>query len=286
MNGMGDHDPDAGDPRPDDVDDPPPDRQGRDPDAKQGFDPAEISGQEEALPHEGEVDFETDVEYLHRAIYREAFEPAEGREPTPWWVWTLSMLAIFWGGWYLGHHGGTFDATPHLAYSRVQELVRKEEGEQTAAAIADPIQAGRAIYTARCQVCHQPTGNGVPGVFPPLIGAERVLGPPAGLVLIILHGLAGPITVAGQVYNGAMPAWGSIMSDAEVAAVATFIRQWETNRAPPVAPELVTELRAASAQRTTPWTGPELDAALQSPEIQGAAGQSNATPATSPGTTP
>jgi mono/diheme cytochrome c family protein len=284
MNGTGEDNARDDAPRPDEREPAPPPH-GHDPGTDRSIDPAEIQGHEEALPHEGEVDFETDVEYLHRAIYREAFEPAEGREPTPWWVWTLSVLAIFWGGWYLGHHGGTFDATPHLAYSRVQDLVRKEEREQTATAIADPVQAGRALYSARCQVCHQPTGIGVPGVFPPLIGSERVIGPPEGLVLIILHGLAGPVTVAGQVYDGAMPAWEKVMSDAEIAAVATYLRQWETNQAPPVEPELVAALRAASARQTTPWTAPELDAALKSPEIQ-QAGQSTAAPAATPRGTP
>jgi mono/diheme cytochrome c family protein len=261
MRDTGDDDPRDDDPRRDDPrsDDP------RSDDRR--VDPAEIEGHEQALPHEGEVDFETDVEYLHRAIYREFYEPAEGREPTPWWVWAISVLAIFWGGWYLGHHGGTFDTATHLAYFYKLPYIRKEEREQAAATIADPVQAGRELYVARCQVCHQATGTGVPGVFPPLIGADRVVGPPAGLILILLHGLSGPITVSGQQYNGAMPAWAQVMSDAEIAAVATFIRQWETNQAPPVAPELVASLRAATASRTTPWTDPELDAALQSHEV-------------------
>ncbi len=243
----------------------------RDQDPERGIDSAEIRGHEEALPRHGEVDFEPDVEYLHRAIVREAYEPAEGREPTPWWVWAIIALALFWGGWYLGHHGGTFNTGTHLAYPRVQSLVREETREQAAAAIGDPVQAGRALYAARCQVCHQPTGEGVPGVFPPLIGVDRVTGPPEGLVLILLHGLSGPVTVNGQPYDGAMPPWKDLMNDAEIAAVATFIRQWETNQAPPVAPELVANLRAASADRATPWTEPELDAALRSPEIQEAA---------------
>lgn len=240
-------------------------------DADRDVDPAEIEGREEALPQEGEVDFETDVEYLHRAIYREFYEPAEGREPPPWWLWAISALALFWGGWYLGHHGGTFDTATHLAYFYKLPYIREQEQKETATAIADPVQAGHELYNQRCQVCHQPTGQGMPGAFPPLIGAERVLGPPAGLILILLHGLTGPITVAGQPYNGAMPAWANVMNDAELAAVATFIRQWETNQAPPVSPELVTSLRAATASRTTPWTDPELDAALASPEVEEAA---------------
>lgn len=270
MRGTGDEDPRDEEPRAADHDRTSRDRAGdhADDDLEKGVDPAEIRGHEEALPHRGEVDFETDVEYLHRAIYREAFEPAEGRERVPWWVWTSFAIAIFWAGLYLGLHGGTFDTATHVAFSRTQPLVKEEVAKEAARLQANPIQAGQDLYTRHCQACHQATGTGVPGVFPPLLNAEQVLGPPAEVVLILLHGLAGPITVAGQTYNGAMPAWQDILSDTEIAAVASFIRQWETNTAGPVTPELVTALRNATAQRTTPWTAPELEAALQSHEVR------------------
>jgi|GEM_PF-453957 len=237
---------------------------------EQSYDPAEVSGREQAIPSEDDLDFETDVEYLHRAIYREAFEPAEGREPTPWWVWAISALALFWGGLYLGRHGGTFNPAVHIAYQHVQGLVTREAAEQRSLALTDPIAAGEAIYRANCQVCHQVDGTGVSGAFPPLIGVDRVVGPPEGLILILLHGLIGPVEVLGEIYNGAMPAWAGLLDDAEIAAVATFIRQWEANDAPPVEPEVVTALREATTDRTTPWTEPELDEALARPEIQAA----------------
>jgi mono/diheme cytochrome c family protein len=237
-----------------------------------GVDPAEILGHEEALPEGGEHDFEPDVEHLHRPIFRETRGPLEGREPTPWWVWALSALALFWGGWYLGHHGGTFNNAVHLAYFHPLEFVRSEEAKQTTTAIADPVKAGQSIYTARCQACHQATGRGVAGTFPPLIGSEWVTGPPERLILILLHGLQGPVTVAGAPYNGAMPAWETVLNDAEMAALATFLRQWETNRAPPVEPALVRALRDATAARTTPWTVPELEDAVKSPAVHEAVG--------------
>ncbi len=58
----------------------------------------------------------------------------------------------------------------------------------------------------------------LPGVFPPLVGSEWVTGPPETLVRIILNGLQGPIEVAGQTYNGAMPAWAQQLSGQEIAA--------------------------------------------------------------------
>jgi mono/diheme cytochrome c family protein len=81
------------------------------------------------------------------------------------------------------------------------------------------------------------------------------------VVRILLHGLAGPIQVAGQTYAGVMPAWREQLSDADVAAVATFIRQWGPNEAAPVEADLVRDLRAATASRATPWTAEDLRAA-------------------------
>jgi len=215
----------------------------------------EIIEHETSLPQEGEL--EPDIERIHRLILREPADPQEGREPVPWWLWAIGALALFWGGWYLGYHGGSFGSDVHVAYHRTTEFVEGQAGQQAEEAIANPVEAGQRIYTARCQVCHQANGQGQPGVFPPIVGSEWVTGAPETVVRILLHGMQGPVTVAGQSFNGAMPGWGNILSDAEIAAVATFIRQWETNDAPAVEAALVQQLRS-EAQRTTPWTADEL----------------------------
>lgn len=238
----------------------------------------EIAAHEAERPVEGEL--EPDVERLHRAIFREPPDPREGREPVPWWLWAIGALVLFWGGWYLGHYGGPFGIATHTAYRNTEEFVAEEAGEQTGEAIADPIQAGQEIYTARCQSCHQPNGMGTPGVFPPLIGSEWVTGPPETVVRILLNGLTGPITVAGESYNGTMPGWKDVLSDAEIAAVATFIRQWEANDAPAVEPELVEQLRAETADRPTPWTAAELEQAGAAAPDTTAAGQDTTAAAT------
>lgn len=55
---------------------------------------------------EGRQDLEPDVERMHRPLFREPRDPLEGGEPAPWWVWAAAVLVIFWGGWFLGRHGG------------------------------------------------------------------------------------------------------------------------------------------------------------------------------------
>jgi cytochrome c oxidase subunit 2 len=115
-----------------------------------------------------------------------------------------------------------------------------------AVAAADPAalaKQGEAIYTSRCAGCHQATGAGIPGVFPPLAGAEQVNGDDKDLAKILVHGLNGPIKVKGTDYNGAMPAFGGQLSDEEIAAVATYVRSQWGNNGKPLMPDVVKAAR-------------------------------------------
>lgn len=83
---------------------------------------------------------------------------------------------------------------------------------------------GAAAY-ASCSGCHQASGGGIPGAFPPLVGHAADLYNASGdlsgrdyLVQVLLLGLQGEIVVAGTSYTGVMPAW-SQLSDAELASV-------------------------------------------------------------------
>lgn len=122
-----------------------------------------------------------------------------------------------------------------------------------------PDADGEKVYNSRCMSCHQMDGKGIPGVFPPLNESEFVVGSPQRLVRIILHGMMGETTVKGVTYSGMMPPWGSFLSDEEVAAVITYIRSNFDNDASAITPELVAEIRAATADRKQPWTEPELE---------------------------
>ena len=118
-------------------------------------------------------------------------------------------------------------------------------------------RTGAQIFSSTCAACHQAQGEGT-NVYPPLAGSEWVNGPESRVVRIILHGLIGDVEVQGEVYNGAMPAWGPSLSDDEIAAVATYIRSSFGNRALPITTATVAQVRAAYPGRTTPWTMPEL----------------------------
>lgn len=226
-----------------------------------GTSPGRLPVGDGGVPEAGGVDLQPDVERIHRTIRQEPRDPIEGREPVPWFFSAAVALALFWGGWYLGRYGGEFGTATHIAFAARQPGIAAAAAGQAAGAVADPIVAGKAVYEKNCQVCHQGNGHGVPGAFPPLVGSEWVAGAPQTLLRILLHGLQGPVQVAGATYNGAMPAWEDVLQDPEIAAVATYIRQLESNEAAAVSPDDVAAMRTATASRTTPWTAAELKSA-------------------------
>ena len=122
------------------------------------------------------------------------------------------------------------------------------------AATAPPVNK----YGELCAACHQATGAGLEGAFPPLAGSEYVTGRASVPIAIVLHGLQGEITVRGKKYNGAMMAWGSVLNDADLAATLTYVRSQWGNRAGPVTAAQVRAVRARLASRTTPFTEAEL----------------------------
>jgi mono/diheme cytochrome c family protein/heme/copper-type cytochrome/quinol oxidase subunit 4 len=128
-----------------------------------------------------------------------------------------------------------------------------EEGDEPAAAAEDgapsePAPAaqaaawdqarGESVYNANCASCHQADGQGIPGAFPPLAGghAPELIVPEGGrtyLIDTLLYGLQGQIRVAGQSYNGVMPAWG-YLSDEDLAAVINYaLHAWDNAEALP-----------------------------------------------------
>jgi mono/diheme cytochrome c family protein len=94
-------------------------------------------------------------------------------------------------------------------------------------AASDPTPSadrGAIIYMANCSRCHQANGRGVAGSFPPLAGNPSVTGDPERVIHVVKYGLSGQISVDGKSYMGLMPASQSRLSDADIAAVVTYIR--------------------------------------------------------------
>ena len=124
------------------------------------------------------------------------------------------------------------------------------------------LQLGRHIFKTNCLVCHQASGLGIPSRYPPLAGSEWVLAKGSHLeehlILILLHGLQGPITVKGVTYNGYMSGWDHYLSDGEIAAVLSYIRMEWGNLTTPITLETVVTVRKNTPSRVQPWLWREL----------------------------
>lgn len=124
-------------------------------------------------------------------------------------------------------------------------------GTAAPAPASDPAGAGNAmgarVYGARCASCHQGSGEGVPGVYPPLRDDPVVLDEdPTRHIEIILFGLEGE-PVRGVDYPTAMPGWAGLLTDAEVAAVVNYERQAWGHDAPTTTAEAVARIRRREA---------------------------------------
>jgi len=102
---------------------------------------------------------------------------------------------------------------------------------------------GKAVYTKYCLVCHQASGSGVPGMFPPVGKGSWAGKDPKELVLIITKGLSGKIEVNGEVYKSAMPPQPQL-TDQEIADVLTYIRSDFGNNFGAVSVDLVKKVRS------------------------------------------
>ena len=93
---------------------------------------------------------------------------------------------------------------------------------------------GAKVYAQRCADCHGEDGNGVAGIYPPLSGNSSV-NEPTGInaMRAVLLGGFSPVT-AGNPRPYSMPPFAQQLSDSDVAAVVTYIRQSWSNQASPI----------------------------------------------------
>ena len=178
---------------------------------------------------------------------RENAEPYEGSSPIPWFVIVLVGLLASLCIVYIVE--ANVDTPSEWGDSRTRAELAGER--PVAGAKAD----GAALFASACVACHQANGAGLPGVFPPLAGSEWVAGKETTMAAIVLHGIAGSITVKGSNYAGAMPAFKDQFSDEQLAAVLTHVRSQWGNAGSPISAATVATVREQLKARTTPFTG-------------------------------
>jgi mono/diheme cytochrome c family protein len=124
-------------------------------------------------------------------------------------------------------------------------------------------ERGKAIYMMTCMACHQPTGLGIPGAFPPFDGSEYVVGDTKRLVALVIKGYMGPITVKGVNYNNILIAVDTqfpiLKENAKLADVLNYIRTaWSNKADAAITPDFVQTVRDEFKDRTAPWNAEDL----------------------------
>jgi cytochrome c oxidase cbb3-type subunit 2 len=179
--------------------------------------------------------------YNPRIVVKESVMPAYP------WLFTIKenpapadIVVNMPAAWYNSSEGkvvATRDALYLFAYlqslqqtklpegATAQEFLYKAPAKKAAGGAAEV--DGKAIYTQNCQSCHQASGEGLPGAFPPLKGSSIVMGDNLELYIdIIMHGYD------ARAEYGVMPAVGTNMSftEKEVTALINYERSsWGNN---------------------------------------------------------
>ena len=195
---------------------------------------------------------------VHAQLMREKEEPQEGFSPVPIFLMFMFAALCFWGGVYLVEHSGGYrwdayspDFNPYADAPKPIEISLFDRGAK--------------VYRNQCAQCHQADGNGVIGVYPPLVASDWVTGHPQVVSRILINGLNGPILVKGSIYNGNMPAFGPsglALSDRDIAGVITYIRQEWGNSATEVTEATIAEYSDLYAGRSVPWLAADLKEGL------------------------
>jgi mono/diheme cytochrome c family protein len=115
---------------------------------------------------------------------------------------------------------------------------------------AERIALGRHLFTI-CAACHQPTGRGLPNMFPPLAGSDFLNADKSRAIKVVISGRQGEVVVNGMKFNNSMPSFP--LTDQDIANVLTFVYNSFGNSGLEVTPEEVKALRAQpSAPSATP----------------------------------
>jgi mono/diheme cytochrome c family protein len=183
-------------------------------------------------------------------------EPQAQRNPVPVWLFVISLLLLYWGMVYFDQRSAWVDKevyAPYRTYAEVQSF-------QPVGGEGSVLLHGKVVYENVCALCHNPDGMGKPNQAPPFAGSEWALGSPERLIRIPLVGLSGPLKVKEQTWSLAMPAMGAALSDEDLAATLSYIRNSWGNKASMITPEHVKTIRAAVGNRSQPWSADELNA--------------------------
>jgi mono/diheme cytochrome c family protein len=86
---------------------------------------------------------------------------------------------------------------------------------------AERVELGHKLFSSICAACHQPTGMGLPNVFPPLAGSDFLNANKDRAIKIVINGRQGQVVVNGAKFNNSMPSFP--LGDEDIANVLTYV---------------------------------------------------------------
>ena len=144
------------------------------------------------------------------------------------------------------------NSTSHMADADLQAIAvylrsLASAPENSAHAAPPDTALGASVYANNCSACHGSNAEGVPNMFPRLASDSSLQAfDPTTIARIVLEGTRAPMTSINPTPS-AMPAFGWKLSDAEVAAVLTYLRNSHGNDAPAVRASDIGRVRASIA---------------------------------------
>ena len=194
-----------------------------------------------------------------RATSVEAAEPVAGNAEVPIWIILLLAVLFCWGMFYVDKFGSWFNPEVFEPYETYADVSQAQPYDPEAAFRA----VGESTFNKSCALCHQSSGLGKEGQFPPLAGSDWVQAEgPNRIGRIVLNGRGGPIKVEAAngavALNASMAPLGGTYSDEELAAALTYVRQQWGNKGSKITPEQIAAIRTAIKNHPGPFTADEL----------------------------
>ena len=105
------------------------------------------------------------IQQVHARLQSQKPEKKDGYSLTPLVLLGVMCSAVFFGSIYMAHNSVRFDPLV------VNEHAKREKPGATGPVKLSRHDLGKKVFLSTCATCHQATGMGVPGQYPPLAGS-------------------------------------------------------------------------------------------------------------------
>lgn len=208
-------------------------------------------------PKKPDLEESINVAEQHAAVTRASAAAAReqqlrenGLEPVSIWIFITASIVAIIAGSVLFSSNNFFSYNSFVKAGYIQE----EEVGTKAAVPQGEVEAvymsiGAGIYK-QCMGCHQPDGKGN-AVFPPLANSEYVVDSPVSIMMAIINGVKGPITVDGKSFNSQMDSQlNKSTSNLELAALSYYLQNSFGNKVGKIyTPEQIEQVKKLIAER-------------------------------------